>query len=190
MRINVGISRVCCAKLYYLNDVSFFILPVLFLLAETTRSAWWPCSPWLGKNFPCGRAFYGEVWVQIFCLINYAPLHNPPIKLEQIKLGQLTFLTKWDNSDFNTHVTETLTLKSPPFFFFFFFHSFNLFSLFSAFGFFFFSLLHVVWVNKNSFEFCLLPQLLFLIWTLPSIVSLYSFLPKCFRLLLLFLYAT
>ena len=134
LRINVGISRVCCAKLYYLNDVSFFILPVLFLLAETTRSAWWPCSPGLGKNFPCGRAFYGEVQVQIFCLINCAPLHNPPIKLEQIKLGQLTFLTKWDNSDFNTHVTEMLTLKSLSFFFFFFFHSFYFFSVL-AFGF-------------------------------------------------------
>ena len=39
-------------ELYYLNDVSIFILHVLFLLAGTTRSAWWPCSPGLGKNFP------------------------------------------------------------------------------------------------------------------------------------------
>ena len=39
-------------ELYYLNDVSFFFLHVLFLLARTTRSAWWPCSSGIGKNFP------------------------------------------------------------------------------------------------------------------------------------------
>ena len=74
----------------------------------------------------------------------------------------------------------TLTLKSLSFFSFFSsaaFISSLCFQLLVS----FFSLLHVV---------CLLPQLLFLIWTLPYFVSLYSFLPKCFRLLLLFLYAT
>ena len=68
--------------------------------------------------------------VQIFCLINCAPLHVPPIKF-----GQLTFLIKWDNSDFNTHFTKVLTLKSLSFFFF---GSFYFFSIL-AFGFFFFS---------------------------------------------------
>ena len=39
-------------ELSYSNDVSTFILHVLFLLAGITRSAWWPYSPGLGKNFP------------------------------------------------------------------------------------------------------------------------------------------
>ena len=39
-------------ELSYSNDVSTFSLHVLFLLAGTTRSTWWPCSPGLGKNFP------------------------------------------------------------------------------------------------------------------------------------------
>ena len=39
-------------ELYYLNYVSFFILHVLFLLAGTTRSAWWPCSLEPSKKFP------------------------------------------------------------------------------------------------------------------------------------------
>ena len=69
-------------------------------------------------------------WVQIFCLINCAPFHAPPIKFEQ-----LAFLIKWDNSDFNIHVTD-VNVKIP---FFFFFRSFYFFSLFLAFGFFFFS---------------------------------------------------
>ena len=50
--LTLGTSRVCChcwwAVLF--NDVSTFILHVSFLLAGTTRSAWWPCSPGLGKN--------------------------------------------------------------------------------------------------------------------------------------------
>ena len=73
-----------------------------------------------------------------------------------------------------TFTLLTLTLKSLSFFSSAAFISSLCFWLLVS----FFSLLHVVWVNKNSFEFCLLPQLLFLIWTLPSIVSLYSFLPK------------
>ena len=68
--------------------------------------------------------------VQIFCLINCAPLHAPPIKFEQ-----LASLIKWDNSDFNIHVTD-VNVKIP---FFFFFRSFYFFSLFLAFGFSFFS---------------------------------------------------
>ena len=39
-------------ELYYLNNVSFFILPVLFLLVRITSLAWWSCNPGLGKNFP------------------------------------------------------------------------------------------------------------------------------------------
>ena len=39
-------------ELSYSNDASTFILHVLFLLVGITRSAWWPCSPGLGKNFP------------------------------------------------------------------------------------------------------------------------------------------
>ena len=38
-------------ELHNLNDVSIFIWLVLFLLVGTTRLAWWPCSPGLGKNF-------------------------------------------------------------------------------------------------------------------------------------------
>ena len=55
-------------ELSYSNDVSTFILHVLFLLAGTTRSAWWPCSPGLGKNFPFLNALaYGQVrWRQFF----------------------------------------------------------------------------------------------------------------------------
>ena len=125
-------------------------------------------------GFFCPLAY---VWVQIFCLINCAPLHASPIKL-----GQLTFLIKWDNSNFDTHITETLTLKSL-----------SLFSLFSSATFIsslfwllvsFFSLLHVV---------CLLPQLLGLIWTLPlkslSLFSLFSsvaFISSLFSLLVSF----
>ena len=52
------------------------------------------------------------MWVQIFCLINCAPLHAPPIKF-----GQLASFIKWDNSDFNTHVNVSVTLKSFSFFF-------------------------------------------------------------------------
>ena len=59
-------------------------------------------------GFFCPLAY---VWVQIFCLINCAPLHASPIKL-----GQLTFLIKWDNSDFNTHITD-VNVKIPFFFF-------------------------------------------------------------------------
>ena len=70
-------------------------------------------------------AFIWWLGVQIFCLINCAPLHAP-----LIKLAQLDSLIKWDNSDFNTHV-------KIPFFFFFVF-----FSLFPAFGFF------LVWGSK------------------------------------------
>ena len=115
------------------------------------------------------------IWVQIFCLINYTPLHAPPIKF-----GQLASFIKWNNSDFNTHVTETLTLKSLSFFFFFFFRGFisSLFRLLVS----FFPLLHVV---------CLLPQLLGLIWTLPLFCLIVILSPKVkVRLLLLFLYAT
>ena len=40
------------AELDNLNDINIFIWPMLFLLVWTTRSAWWPCNPGLGKNFP------------------------------------------------------------------------------------------------------------------------------------------
>ena len=54
-------------ELYYLNDVSIFILHVLFSLAKTTRLAWWPCSPVLGNNFPSlsmylDTAYFTENW--------------------------------------------------------------------------------------------------------------------------------
>ena len=83
-------------------------------------------------------------WVQIFCLINYAPLHAPPIKF-----GQLASLIKWNNSDFNNHVTETLTLKSLSFFSFF--SSAALFLLCSGFWFLFFlfSMWFVSWDRKS-----------------------------------------
>ena len=39
-------------ELSYSNDVSTFILHVLFLLVGTTKSAWWAYSRGPGKNFP------------------------------------------------------------------------------------------------------------------------------------------
>ena len=55
-------------ELYYLNDVSFFILRALFLLGRTTRSGWWPCSPGLNKNFPF---FYSSEPLKYFFKIVY-----------------------------------------------------------------------------------------------------------------------
>ena len=127
-------------------------------------------SPNLLSHQLCSTSY----WVQIFCLINCAPLHAPPINF-----GQLASLIKWNNSDFNTHVTETLTLKSLSFFFLFFLPRLYFFSV-PAFGFFFFSSPCVVW---------LLPQLLGLIWTLPlfCLIVILSLKVKV-RLLLLFLF--
>ena len=88
--------------------------------------------------------------VQIFCLINYASLHIPPIKLRQ-----LDSLIKWDNSAFNTHVTD-VNVKIPFSFFFFFFRGFFFFSLFPAFGFF------LVWGSK--FQTLMTPRLDFSNW--------------------------
>ena len=109
--------------------------------------------------------------IQIFCLINYAPLYAPPIKF-----GQLVSPIKWDNPDFNTDVN----VKIIPFFFSF--HSFCFFSLLPTFGFFFFFFLSLfsMWLTLTrtllSFVSCRSFSFLF---GLSSIVSLCSYLsPK------------
>ena len=83
-----------------------------------------------------------KIEVQIFYLINCTPLHTLPIKLEQ-----LASYIKWDNFDFNTHVTD-VNVKISFFFFFFF-------SLFPAFGFLFlFSLWFELTRTLLSFVSC------------------------------------
>ena len=107
--------------------------------------------------------------IQIFCLINYAPLYAP-----SIKFGQLVSPIKWDNPDFNTNVK----VKIIPFFFL----PQLLFLLFASdfwFFFFFFSLFSM-WLSLTrtllSFASCRSFSFLF---GLSSIVSLCSYLsPK------------
>ena len=53
---------------------AFIICPVLFLLVGTTRSAWWPCSPRLGKNFSLGSTlffFFFTIYLMSYCNKNY-----------------------------------------------------------------------------------------------------------------------
>ena len=81
--------------------------------------------------------------IQIFCLINCAPLYTSPIKF-----GQLVSPIKWDNPNFNTDIN----VKIIPFFFSF--HSFYFFSLLPTFFFFLFSMWLTLTRTLSSFVSC------------------------------------